>query len=99
MFIGEEGTSDAMKTGTGYLSFMGWFFALIGFKMIMDGTLRGAGKMKVFTVANIVNLSIRVIIAFAAAPVFGIQAVWIAVPIGWGANWIISSIGYQKLKL
>ena len=99
MFIGEKGTPDAMKTGTGYLSFMGWFFALIGFKMIMDGTLRGAGKMKVFTAANIVNLSIRVIIAFAAAPVFGIQAVWIAVPIGWGANWIISSIGYQKLKL
>ena len=39
LFIGSEGTAAAMATGTGYLSFMGWFFALCGFKMITDGLL------------------------------------------------------------
>ena len=31
--------------------------------MAVDGLLRGAGDMKMFTVANLVNLGIRVIIA------------------------------------
>ncbi|MBO8436237.1 MAG: MATE family efflux transporter [Spirochaetes bacterium] len=98
LFLGKEGSQPAMATGTGYLTFMGWFFAFIGFKMITDGVLRGAGIMAVFTTANLVNLSIRVIIAFAAAPCFGIAAVWTAVPIGWIANWLISLWGYTKLR-
>ena len=59
MFLGEEGTALAMSTGTDYLRFIGWFFTFIGLKMITDGLLRGAGDMKMFTVANLVNLSIR----------------------------------------
>ena len=96
LFIGNEGTADAMATGTGYLSFMGWFFAFIGFKMITDGLLRGAGDMTMFTIANLVNLSIRVIVAFVFAPVYGIAMVWVAVPIGWAANWLISGIEYRS---
>ncbi len=59
MFLGEEGTALAISTGTDYLRFIGWFFTFIGLKMITDGLLRGAGDMKMFTVANLVNLSIR----------------------------------------
>ena len=98
LFIGSEGTAAAMATGTGYLSFMGWFFALIGFKMITDGLLRGAGDMTMFTIANLVNLSIRVIVAFVGAPRFGVEMVWIAVPIGWAANWMISGLEYRRGK-
>ena len=98
IFLGSSGTEGAMATGTGYLKFMGWFFALIGFKMATDGVLRGAGVMHVFTTANLVNLSIRVAVAFIAAPVYGVSAVWVAVPIGWGANWLISGIGYIRRR-
>lgn len=94
MFIGNEGTALALDTGTEYLKFLGWFFILIGLKMTTDGVLRGAGDMKMFTVANLVNLSIRVIIATTLAPVYGVHMVWIAVPIGWAANYIISLSEY-----
>lgn len=94
MFIGKEGTVLALETGTEYLKFLGWFFILIGLKMTTDGVLRGAGDMKIFTVANLVNLSIRVIIATTLAPVYGVHMVWIAVPIGWAANYIISLSEY-----
>lgn len=67
---------SALFTGIGYLTFMGWFFCFIGFKMAVDGLLRGAGDMKMFTVANLVNLGIRVIIAVTCAPRFGIAMVW-----------------------
>lgn len=98
LFLGEDGTVTAMNTGISYIAFMGWFFIFIGMKMITDGLLRGAGDMKVFTLANIVNLSIRVLVAFIAAPVFGIEMVWVAVPIGWAANWLISYWGYHTGK-
>jgi len=98
MFIGEEGTSLALETGTEYIRFLGWFFILIGLKMTTDGVLRGAGDMKMFTVANLVNLSIRVIVATTLAPVYGVHMVWTAVPIGWAANYIISFSHYLTGK-
>ena len=66
--------------------------------MTTDGLLRGAGDMKAFTIANLVNLSIRVVVAFAFAPLYGIRMVWIAVPIGWLANYIISYAEYRTGK-
>lgn len=98
LFIGNEGTAVALSTGIGYLTFMGWFFCFIGFKMAVDGLLRGAGDMKMFTVANLVNLGIRVIIAITCAPRFGIAMVWCAVPVGWFANWAISYAEYRTGK-
>ena len=88
----------AMQTGMAYLRFIGWFFVLIGLKMLTDGVLRGAGDMKMFTVANMVNLSIRVIMAMTLAPRFGVAMVWIAVPIGWLANYVISFAEYRTGK-
>lgn len=98
LFLGEEGTALALSTGTEYLRFIGWFFVLIGMKMITDGVLRGSGDMVMFTVANLVNLTIRVVLAMTLAPRVGIQMVWIAVPIGWLANYLISFTEYRTGK-
>ena len=95
LFLGEDGTILAMQTGMAYLRFIGWFFVLIGLKMLTDGVLRGAGDMKMFTVANMVNLGIRVIMAIILAPRFGVAMVWVAVPIGWLANYVISFAEYR----
>lgn len=97
-FLGGDMTSEAYVTGTGYLSFIGWFFALIGLKACTDGVLRGAGDMIVFTIANLVNLGIRVSAAFLLAPVWGVAAVWYAVPMGWAANYLISFVWYLSGK-
>ena len=98
LFLGDEGTGLAVSTGVSYLRFIGWFFVLIGLKMITDGLLRGAGDMKMFTVANLVNLTIRVVLAVALAPRIGIEMVWYAVPIGWLANYLISFAEYRTGK-
>lgn len=98
LFLGDEGTGLAVSTGVSYLRFIGWFFVLIGLKMITDGLLRGAGDMKMFTVANLVNLTIRVVLAVTLAPRIGIEMVWYAVPIGWLANYLISFAEYRTGK-
>ena len=98
LFLGADGTAAAVETGRGYLTFMGFFFCLIGFKMAVDGLLRGAGDMKRFTIANLANLGLRVAVAMALAPRFGIHMVWVAVPIGWFVNWLISYSEYRTGK-
>ena len=98
LFLGEDASAAAYQTGVGYLQFIGWFFVLIGIKMITDGLLRGAGDMVMFTVANMVNLGIRVFASMLFAPKFGVEVVWIVVPIGWAANYLISYVQYRTGK-
>ena len=50
------------------------------------------------SIVNLVNLSIRVIMAMTLAPRFGIAWVWYAVPIGWTANFVISYLEYRTGK-
>ncbi len=98
LFLGEDASAAAYQTGVGYLRFIGWFFVFIGIKMITDGLLRGAGDMPMFTVANMVNLGIRVFASMLFAPRFGVEVVWIVVPIGWIANYLISFAEYRTGK-
>ena len=94
----EAPSAAAFDTGIACVRFMGWFYVLIGLKMISDGVLRGAGDMTMFTVANLVNLGLRVILAVTLAPRFGIQFVWMADPAGWLVNYLISFFEYRTGK-
>lgn len=94
VFMEGEANTAAYSTGVAYLSFIAFFFVLIGLKATADGVLRGAGDVTVFTAANLINLAIRVIVANLCAPVWGVAAVWYAVPMGWTANFIISFSRY-----
>lgn len=63
--------------------------------MAVDGVLRGAGDVRMFTIANLVNLAIRVLLSWFGAPIWGVAVVWYAVPIGWLANFCISFAQYR----
>ncbi len=97
-FLEEGSEAAAFQTGTDYLSFIAFFFVFIGLKAITDGVLRGSGDVVVFTLANLINLGIRVTFAFTMTAVIGVQAVWIAVPIGWTVNYLISFTRYLSGK-
>ena len=72
------------------MRWLGYFFIFMGIKMATDGVLRGLGIMRPFLIANMVNLAIRLSVALIFAPRFGIAFVWLAVPAGWLANFLIS---------
>ncbi len=97
-FLNEGSAETAFQTGMAYVRFISFFFLFIGLKATTDGLLRGAGDVVVFTIANLVNLAIRVIVAAVFAPIIGVQAVWYAVPMGWAANYIISFMRYLTGK-
>ena len=97
LFLGDAGTEAAYRTGEDYLSFLGWFYAILGFAMVTGGVLRGAGKMAFFTLGSILNLSFRVIGSMALAPRFGVEVVWYVVPIGWTIYLVACLAGYRRL--
>ena len=97
-FMNEKSSDLAIKTGQAYLAFIGFFFVLVGSKHCVDGVLRGLGDVRVFTLANVINLFIRVSLSMAFAHKIGVAMVWYAVPLGWITNLIISSFYYFYIK-
>ncbi|MDR0963313.1 MAG: MATE family efflux transporter [Clostridium sp.] len=89
IFLPDAEQRVAFDTGLRYVHFLSFFYILIGLKSATDGILRGAGDI-LFMVTNLINLTIRVTLANALAPSWGVDAVWWAVPIGWGVNFVLS---------
>ena len=51
LFLGTDGSAAAYRTGEENLSYLGWFYGILGFAFVTGGVLRGMGKMASFTVA------------------------------------------------
>ena len=96
LFLGKDGTALAYQVSGDYMKWIGYFFVFMGIKMTTDGVLRGLGIMRPFLFANIVNLAIRLSVALIFAPQWGIAFVWLAVPAGWLANFLISYVVLRK---
>lgn len=98
LFLTSSGTDMAFRVATGYMKCLGYFYILMGIKMATDGVLRGIGYMKIFMLANLVNLCIRVMVATICSPIYGVAFVWYASPIGWLVNFVISYSGYRRIR-
>ena len=98
MFLGADGSAAAYRTGEEYLSYLGWFYGILGFAFVTGGVLRGMGKMASFTAASIANLSLRVIGAMVFAPLYGVGIVWYVVPLGWILYFSICYVSYRRLS-
>ncbi len=96
LFLGKDGTALAYQVSEDYMRWLGYFFIFMGIKMATDGVLRGLGIMRPFLIANMVNLAIRLSVALICAPRFGIAFVWLAVPAGWLANFLVSYAALRK---
>lgn len=96
LFLGKDGTALAYQVSGDYMKWIGYFFVFMGIKMTTDGVLRGLGIMRPFLFANMVNLAIRLSVALIFAPHWGIAFVWLAVPAGWLANFLISYVVLRK---
>ena len=96
LFLGKDGTALAYQVSGDYMRWIGYFFIFMGIKMATDGVLRGLGIMRPFLIANMVNLAIRLSVALIFAPRFGIAFVWLAVPAGWLANFLVSYVALRR---
>lgn len=72
-----------MEIGVRYLHIEGSFYAGIGILFLFYAIFRGLEKPGISIVLTVVSLGLRVLLAYLFAPVWGLDAVWMAVPAGW----------------
>lgn len=83
LFINDY-TGQAMNTGITLLKIISPFYFVVSTKLIADGVLRGAGKMKQFMFATFTDLILRVVLAkILSSTALGATGIWLAWPIGW----------------
>ena len=93
----EKTTELAMNTGITYLKILSPFYFVVSVKLVADGTLRGAGKMKAFMIATFTDFILRVLLAFMLSKTaLGANGIWCAWPIGWVIGTIISMCFYHR---
>ncbi|MBR2281368.1 MAG: MATE family efflux transporter [Spirochaetales bacterium] len=91
LFLSGQPSEVALNVGSAYLGFCGWFYWVLGLKIVLDAVLRGSGDMRWYFIANVVNLAIRIFVSYAFSPIHGIQVIWYAVPIDWAAGVIFEA--------
>ena len=83
---------EIIKIGTQFLKTVSPFYLFIAIKLIIDGVLRGCGKMKMFMVSTFSDLLLRVVLSYSLVPIFNEVGIWYSWPVGWLFATVISSI-------
>lgn len=95
-FFVDKPSADALNTGIIFLRILAPFYFVISVKLVADGILRGAGRMRQFMVGTFTDLILRVVLAVVLAGMFGSIGIWCAWPIGWGISMCISVYFYRR---
>lgn len=96
-FFMEDASQAALHSGMTFLRILSPFYFVISMKLVADGVLRGAGKMKAFMVATFADLILRVVFAFVlSGTALGSTGIWCAWPIGWIVGTVLSLLLYSK---
>ena len=95
----DKPTVIAVNTGIMFLKIVAPFYFVVSAKLVADGILRGAGRMKYFMIATFTDLILRVVLAFfLSKTVLGATGIWCAWPIGWFVAMILSITFYRKIN-
>ena len=104
LFMDDTG-SDALRTGVTFLKIVSPFYFVIAVKLVADGMLRGAERMKEFMASTFTDLILRVILAFVFSAGMGSVGIWLSWPVGWGIATVMSwtfcrrALGKKERKL
>lgn len=82
IFVSSQET-EIIREGVKYLRIEGVCYIGIGCLFLLYGYYRGIGKPGISVILTIISLGTRVLLAYAASPFFGVDAIWWAIPIGW----------------
>ena len=97
IFIQEQET-QALAVGVRYLRIEGACYVGIGVLFLLYGYFRAVGRPRISLVLTIISLGTRVALAYGFAPLWGVEAIWWAIPIGWALA-DITGLVLQKLPV
>ncbi len=91
MFM-KSSSTNALEVGEAFLKIVSPFYLIALVKLMSDGVLRGAGKMKYFMISTFLDLGLRVILSFILVIPFKTTGIWMTWPIGWTISAVLSAI-------
>ena len=91
----DPGESAILDIGMHYLRVEGVFYVGIGMLFLLYAIYRGLEQAGMSVVLTVISLGLRVVLAYAFAPQFGVTAIWLSIPIGW---FIADIVGIARLK-
>ena len=82
IFIDASETA-VLDIGVRYLRIEGAFYVGIGLLFLLYGLFRAMARPGFSVILTVISLGTRVLLAYTLAPIFGVTAIWWAIPIGW----------------
>ena len=95
LFVKGEGAADVIAEGARYLKISSGFYFVFGAMNSFCGVLRGAGDMKGFLIAYLINFGGRVGLVFAFAAGVGLYMVAWCTVISWALALVYAAIWYK----
>lgn len=74
---------EIIGIGCTYLKIEGSFYFGIGILFLLYGLYRAIGRPGMSLVLTVISLGLRVLLAYLLSPMFGVSAIWWAIPVGW----------------
>lgn len=96
LFLEDTG-SGALQTGVIFLRIVSPFYFVAAVKLVADGVLRGAERMRQFMASTFTDLILRVILAFLFSGMLRETGIWLSWPVGWSIAAVMSWIFCQKV--
>ena len=95
-FFMKQPTEAALNSGFAFLRTLSPFYFVVSSKLVADGVLRGAGRMRHFMTATFTDLILRVVLAFVlSGTALASTGIWCAWPIGWAVATAMSLFFYR----
>lgn len=94
LFLDKDSSALALQTARNFMCITSPCFAVICLKVLADGVLRGSGSMGFFMIATLVDLFLRVVLAWLFSQFFGATGIWMAWPISWTVATVLSVMFY-----
>lgn len=85
---------EIVAAGMGFIRVVVPFYLLVCMKIVFDGALRGIGAMKLFMMAAVSDVLIRICFGELFSRWFGINGVWAVWPLAWLGGTMMSVGGY-----
>ncbi|WP_057568059.1 MATE family efflux transporter [Paraclostridium sordellii] len=88
---------EVVSIGCRYLLTIGPFFFLIGTSFMLTSAIRGAGASMFAMISSMISLWIaRIPASYLLSSFYGVNGIWIGIPIGWCVGLIVTGIYYKN---
>ncbi len=88
---------EVVSIGSRYLLTIGPFFFLISTSFMLTSSIRGAGASLFAMISSMISLWIaRIPASYLLSSIYGVNGIWMGIPIGWLVGLIVTGIYYKK---